>query len=605
MYALFVLRVKDLRRSTKHLHIPHRIAFLQLQAFFAQKEIPQKQHKVARRGMLRAGGHDPHRPISNTCFAYRRGQTCPSATECKAHDIINALIYAQDSHVFVWGTHKQYPNDIFGATDARVWETLIATYKNDHDRIRQILREMVSNGFVDHGVRFFHRCMLIATRTNNPAMILTFKKEVEGQSVNNEYHRSRLGEPSPLHNCLNESIRLGYLEVFDNLLQWNWKFANPDWSLHRYLERILTAKHFSQSQREDFFSILLERTEAWRGLCEMSALLVLIGESDNQRALEILLKVSKTKNVNPQLMTRYHAPSEPLSALTKNGNFELVKLYLENRNFLLPNIYPDADGLMRRLVVDQELKSESPRIPLIKLIIDHSGDLLEEKLQLMTVLTQPEIQKQDLVNWAWLALKLDLKSVYNSAPPGSFGSILLRDAVSALKVETVEFLVSNGVSLESDASTPQVYEDDEETMQRLKSVQMLLARGGQGQFSERKTVETTFSCVVDRAPKTNKRMAISKRGPKRVGGLAIARGVRNVIGTADLESYDQPEDFEAICDSKEAVSKAERRPKTNGRSYAAVAAANTMGGLSSQKLPSVSSGSTTTLMSPSHYSASN
>jgi hypothetical protein len=130
----------------------------------------------------------------------------------------------------------------------------------------------------------------------------------------------------------------------------------------------------------------------------------------------------------------------------------------------------------------------------------------------------------------------------------------------------------------------------------LRSVQLLLARAGQGQFSERKTVETTFSCTIDRAPKSNKRTTAKKKTPRRVHRLGIARGVRNVIGTAEPDSWN---DFIAEDDSKD-IHTSRFWPQTDGRSYAAVAAvltANPTSGAGSQKSNSISTSSTTTLMS--------
>lgn len=525
--SLFVLQIKDLRNTVRYKRVPRHIGLLQLQGFFGKRKLPVKSHKLARKTILRTFGYDTHDPaLFNSCFHYRPGDVCPSklvgsssSSVCEIHDILNAITSAFGSLAFALGCDgEEY--EISCSRDKRYWMLLKSCYKSEISQVKYYVQELISDKSIEKDTlaAMICDCFLIATRENAPLLIDVLHEETKDC----EEVLTKLGRRSSVANALLESIRLGRCEVFEKLLKWQWKFNNSNWSYVRIVKLIMNDDTYpkrDKTTQEKLLRTMFEWTDTWRNISEMKEFLMRVGEKDQQHFLEVAVETLKSQHFfrHERGSEGSFYPSQPLANLAQNGNIELVKLYLDNRNILLPHTDEEKDRDMRRLVLSKELERNSEaRVDLMKLLIDHSQDLVDSKHELQTMLISQYDSKLD--TWAWLAKKVGLDSACKDLTQHTLGSAMLERAVEKLNVETVRFLVGNGIQLVAEASTIQVYDDDEEMMKRLDTIKTLLARGGQGEFKERKILETTFTPLKI----SNTRPKRAEVAPKSHAGIKIS-----------------------------------------------------------------------------------
>lgn len=503
--SLFVLQIKPLRDDVKWRRVHRNFSLLHIQGFFGKRTLLVEEHRIARKALLRVAGFDPYELITNTCFSYRPGQQClttavgSSRARCKAHDLMDTMICAIGSYeVFVYG--QDVDEGFTGAApkDIRYWSLLLACYWNDHVQVREQLQDMIADpSFEGKVASTICDCFMVATRRNYPSLINLLHEEVKER----EDVLEKLGKRSSEFNVLVESIRMQYSDVFETLLKWKWRFVHDSWSYMRFMTYILDTK-MEAFQRETLFRIMLTWTDTWRNISEMKSLLQKIGGKQNKRLLEILIEVLKSQHFyrHERGVEGSFDDTTPLKEFcTPSGDIDMLQMFLENRNLMLPHTTDAKDMEMRRLVIYDEMQSR-PRmnVPRLKLLVEHSQDLIDEKAKLQSIMCQTTMGKKGRFHeWSWLAKKVGLKSTYDdgSSQGAIFGSVLLALAAGKLDVDAVRFLTENGSKLAQEASTFQVYEDDEDAMSRLDTVRELLARGGQGEYKERRVFETTFMPV--------------------------------------------------------------------------------------------------------------
>lgn len=519
------MQIKNLRDAVRYKRVPSDIALLQLQGFFGKRSVTVKEHKIARKAILRLSGYDPYGLINDTCFAYRPDQQCVSTAvgssraRCKAHDIMNAMICAIGGYeVFNYG----YPDDVgyTGAApkDIRYWSLLMSCYWNDEIQVREKLQELMADESFELKVAStFCDCFMIATRRNYPSLINVLHEEARDREDVHE----KLGKRPSEFNVLIESIRMGLTEVFENLLKWKWKFVHDSWSYLRYVKHILDYEKIEENTRQTLLRMMLTWTEQWRNISEMKSLLQHMGKNNSKRMLEIFVESLKSQHFfrHERGADGDFTPAEPLLDFCRSdSHIEMLRLFLNNRKLLLPHTTEQQDMEMRRLCINRELDysasilKSSARLDVLELLVDHSQDLVDEKSKLQVILCEIPMGREDkLKEWGWLAKKVGLKTKCSkeSGHDGiQLGSVLLAKAAEKLDVEVVRFLTDNGCMLAREAKTFQVYENDEVTMDQLETVRELLARGGQGEYKERRVLETTF--MPFRTSKAKKALSLVK-----------------------------------------------------------------------------------------------
>jgi len=463
--------------------------------------------------------------------------------------MMNAMVSLFDSKIFGFGADTDESYDGCLPRDVRYWQVLMACQRDNISMVRKLLEDITSDESLEGGkvASVFCDCFLIATRMNYPAMITMLYEEAKDQ----EDVPTKLGRRQEELNCLAEAIRLGHCEVFEMLLKWKWKFnqSRSDQNYTTYLQLILDGRlHLGdgieeQQVREKLMRTMLDWTESWRNISEMKDFLIRIGRNNAQWALQAAVDTLRSLH-HFRHERGEEGPfdaADPLNDIAGSGSLEMLKLYFDNEHLLLPHTTADEKTRMRHLVICAEFDRfhEDVRVDVLKLIIEHSPDLLTHKNRLQTTLIEQCDMK--LETWAWLAKKVGLDSDCEGHNNQSLGSVMLGLAVSKLNVETVRFLINNKVQLATEVSTFQVYEDDDETMKRLLIVRELLGKGGQGAVKERTVIETTFLPI--NVPTSRRRlsdMSIRMKSNNRAGSAysaakavyACPRKLRRSLGSA-------------------------------------------------------------------------
>lgn len=450
---------------------------------------------------------------------------------------MNATVSVFGSKIFGFGADTDKGYDGCLPRDVRYWRVLMECQRKNVPVVQHLLREISSDGSLEEGkvASVFCDCFLIATRMNYPAMITTLYQE----ATDLEQVPAKLGKRQGELNCLAEAVRLGHGEIFKILLMWKWVFDNTrnNWTYTAYLQLILDG-HLCLSEgtdeqpvRENLMRTLLDWTDNWRNIAEMKGFLVRIGKTNAQWALQAVVDTLRSQHHfrHERGEEGLFDVDDPLKEIADSGNSEMLKLYFDNEHLLLPHTTADELTRMRYLVICAELgrPDDEVRVDVLKLIIEHSADLLLHKGLLQPMLIEKCDKK--LETWAWLAKKVGLHSICESHNNQSLGSVMLGSAVSKLNVETVRFLVNNKVQLSTKVSTFQVYEDDEETMKRLLIVRELLGKAGQGAVKERMVIETTFLPIKIRSHRrTLSDMSIRVKSKTRAAAKAAYARPRNL-----------------------------------------------------------------------------
>ncbi|KAK5091432.1 hypothetical protein LTR05_001615 [Lithohypha guttulata] len=510
--SLFILQIKDLEDSVAYKRIPRHIGYLQLQGFLNKRSQPRKKgHRAIRKAILRTLGYDPHdaNTILNTCLCYRPQQVCfgqvvgsSSTSSCNDHDMMNAVFSVFGSLVFSLGGSSDHFNQLW-YRDERYWRLLVACHRGDVPALQDLLEEYTADDSVsqDMVASILCDCSVVAARQDRPSII----DELYIEAREHEEVLSKLTHMPAVSNPLLEAIRLGYREVLKRLLKWQWKFNSGNCSYVDAMQLIMNTKTYQNNDEAmcgGMLRVLFDWTDTWRNIAEMKGFLIQVGQNNQQSFLEIAISALRSQHYfrHERGTEGSFSASQPLLALTEHGKLEMLKLFLDNRKLLLPHTDTAQDMRMRGLVICDELDRRSEaRVPILKLIMHYSQDLVDSKRELQQMLMPHYGTRLD--KWAWLAMTVGLDSVCEDYENQTLGSLLLGKAVEGLKVETVRFLVNNNVQLESEARTFQVYEDDVWEMARLKKVKELLQRGGQGDYTRRRVLETTFT--------------LTKAGPKR------------------------------------------------------------------------------------------
>lgn len=520
--SLFILQIKDLEGSVTDRRIPRHIGYLQLQGFLNKRSQPRKKgHRAIRKAILRTLGYDPHDPnaIQNTCLCYRPQQIClsqivgsSSSSSCNDHDTLNAVFSIFGPLVFSLGGSSDQFNESW-YRDERYWQLLVACYRGKLPALRNLLEEYTSDDSISQDMiaSILCDCFVVATREDRPSMV----DELYIEAKEHEEVLSKLTHMPAISNPLLEAIRLGHCEVLKRLLKWQWKFNSGSCSYVDAMQLIMNTNNYQNNDEAmcgGMLRVLFDWTDTWRNIAEMKGFLIQVGQNNQQNFLEIAVGALRSQHYfrHERGTEGSFSASQPLLALTEHGNLEMLKLFLDNRKLLLPHTDTAQDMRMRELVICDELDRQSEaRVPILKLIMHYSQDLVDSKRELQQMLVPHYDTRLD--KWAWLAMTVGLDSVCEDYENQTLGSLLLGKAVEGLKVETVRFLVNNDVQLESEARTFQVYEDDISEMARLKKVKELLRRGGQGDYTRRKVLETTFTPT--------------KAGPKRKRGDTFFKNI--------------------------------------------------------------------------------
>lgn len=428
--------------------------------------------------------------------------------DCNACDMMNAMVSVFGSAVFGFGAETDEDYDGCLPKDVRYWRVLKACQRNNIPETRELLQDFLADESLALGkvASVFCDCSLIATRMNYVSMIMMIREEAGDR----DDIPSKLAKRQDNLNCLAEAIRLGHYDIVENLLKWRWRYrpTRSGWSYMEYLKLILTGDLYlddgmdKQLTREKMLRSMFDWTEEWRNIAEMKGFLVWVGEHNAQWALQAAVDALRSQHYfrHERGEAGSFTSDEPLSHIAGSGNPEMLKLYFDNQHLLLPHTTSPEHLLMRSLTLQAEFNRDGgARADVTKLIVEYSQDLLDEKRSLHSILIDQFDRK--LETWAWLATMVGLESKCEDHNNQSLGSIMLASAVSELNVETVRFLVNNGVQLVGEASTFQVYEDDPMTMQRLSTVRKLLKRGGQGAVRERRVIESTFLPIYTSAPR--------------------------------------------------------------------------------------------------------
>lgn len=503
LYQLFYIQIKDLCLVVRGKRIPQHLAIIQLQGFFARHKVKPKSHARFRKAILRAAGHDVshYGMVRESCFCSRQPQQCvrevvgsSKTSTCIEHNMLSAIAVAFGSLVIGFGRE-----DNLGGFDTPIlrepgfWSALVACYNNNLGTLRNVLQDFVStNEMAKEDVAILLcACFVIAVRQDMPDMIDVLHEEAKDL----EELSAKLGRMS-YANSLLEAIRLGRCEVMRRLLKWQWKFNHNTLDYFHHVKLIIDDEHYPKrdfATQKEMLKILFDWTDTWRNIYEMKQFLIYVGLADQQHFLQAAIDMLKFQHFfrHERGAEGSFSAAEPLASLATSGNLEMLKLYFENDTLLLPHTEHHQSKEMRRALLGSELKRGSDaRIDVMKLVMEYSRDLLESRVELQTLLIHHYDIKLDC--WAWLAKLVGLSRTCVNFPKHTLGSILLEKAVESLHVETVRFLVNNGCQLINETMSPQVYEDDEEGMMKLRTVKRLLTIGKQGAFSERKVVETTF-----------------------------------------------------------------------------------------------------------------
>jgi len=447
---------------------------------------------------------------------------------------MNAIICAIGGYeVFNYG----YPEDVgyTGAAprDTRYWSLLMSCYWNDESQVREQLHELMTDeSFESKIASTFCDCFMVATRRNYPSLINLLHNEAKDRE---DVHEKLSKRPSEF-NVLIESIRLGLTDVFENLLKWKWKFIHDSWPYLRYVKHILDYDKLSRTTRKTLLRTMLTWTEQWRNISEMKSLLQHMGKRNLRYLLEVTVESLKAQHFfrHERGAEGDFSPAEPLIDFCHSlADVNMLRLFLDNRKLLLPHTTEQQDMEMRRLCIERELdynpdfSKPCVRLGVLKLLVDYSQDLVDEKSSLQVILCKISMGTEyKLEDWGWLAKKVGLNtkcgdgSEYNGI---QLGSVLLTRAAEKLNVEVVRFLTDNNCKLAREAKTFQVYEDDEATMGRLETVRELLARGCQGEYKERRVLETTF--MPTRTSKARKSFSPSQAKAEKVATATDATSV--------------------------------------------------------------------------------
>ena len=467
--------------------------------------------------------------------------------------------------VFAFGAETDEDYDGCLPKDVRYWRVLMACQRNDECLVRELLQDLTADEHLreDRIASVFCDCFLIATRTNSPGMVAVLHEEAKDLDA----VHTKLENRQDSLNCLAEAIRLGHYEVFELLLKWKWNFGRTrsDWTYTDYLflilgDRLCLNESVDELEvRQRLMRIMLEWTDRWRNISKMKEFLVRIGQRDAQWALQVAVDTLRSQHYfrHERGEEGSFLACDPLADLAKSNNLELLRLYFDNQHLLLPHTTTSAHMDMRRLVIAMEFeRTEGARVDVLKLVAEHSPDLLESRHDLQAILIEQVESK--LETWAWLAKKVGLHALCEDEEQ-TLGSAMLALAVSKLNIETVRFLVNNGVQLSKEASTFQVYEDDDNTMKRLLIVRELLGKGGQGAVRERRAVETTFLPIK---VMTHRRrlsdISIRVRSTSRAGSSnaaakaanACPRFLRRSLGSASKATFVKKERPAALASGK-------------------------------------------------------
>lgn len=550
---LFVRQMIDFTWPWRNKRVPVEIMVCFIQGFFAQRKLPLKFHKQMRRAMLRAVGLDPRIPdvSEGTCLTSKPKQPClrqivgpSSGVTCVMHDMMEAIAFALATNVFYLGGEQTvvipgFPTTENG-TESRYWKLLTVVsqvsknVKNEKavSDLTSLLQEISADRMISDVDRssMISDCFVLAARRNNPELI-----EVLYQVADDEADlASILNKRTQTQNALWESIRLGNLEALEKFMSKKWEF---DLDVNPYstcLTGIIYQKSLPAATRAKMLRSMLDWSKDWRKANMMEMLLVAIGSSCESVLLEEIVSALKAdyhfnhpieEETNP-----YHGPpSQPLWSLSHHENtVEMVKCFIDNRKLILPHMKDETWKEMRTqtlqlLFRDRTGKTQenSAKTEVLKLIIEHSQDLIEDKhsLQNIIILNFDELPPE---KWDWLVEKIGLESKCDTTHEGhTLGSALIGVAVERLNVENVRFLVKSGVGLVKEANTIRVKDDDEAAMKRLETVTELLTQGGQGEYTQKRSIYTTFSASKVEPPKPKKKPAIESNPIMRISNTVV------------------------------------------------------------------------------------
>lgn len=486
--------------------------FLQLQGFLMQKRIPNSAHRLMRKAILEAIGHDRRLLSSDTCPLYPASHICayaqtsqtPTQLDCPIHNTLNALIHGLNNNIFRLGIRDE---TILRGPETHTpgaVEALVAVYTGNETRLCKVFGQVEPDEMRAAIVFPVVKCLFVAVRANRPSMIVTLMTELHKVPAANFQLRRYNERPDPVDNCFKEAIRLNRFEVFDALLEHVSKLRQSENFIGDICQVILRqARHLPRFRRDAFFRALLTRTTNWSTMDNVASILKSIGESHNESAMKILLRALRTGHENGYSNAEERANSpfadqgpRHLFTFVNTGHVRMVSLFLENTSVLFPKLQLQHYKAIREGILVEQLSSTSSDPSLVKLIVEHSEDLLEEKKVLMSLLLRPEVQAQRPERWAWLALKLGLDTLYERFPSAHpFGAVLLHYAITTLNEENVKFLISEGARLAEDAVAPLIHEDDEEALNKVTEISRLLGLVGQRHVTQRKAVTLTFNCT--------------------------------------------------------------------------------------------------------------
>lgn len=538
----------DLSWTLQWQRVPLEFTVSFVQGFFTQRKLSLKSHKQMRRAMLRAAGLDPR--FSNaaeaTCLTLKSKDPClrqivgpSSGITCNLHDMLEAIALALGNNVFNLGCSNS--NAFVGSaiTDERYWKLLTIFYQVSKDvkneklvpQLWSLLQDLFADKRLDEEERsnMICDCFVLAARTNNAKLIEMLYAEHENQAE----LLGKLGKRFQAQNALLESIRLGSLDAQNMLVSKKWEFVPDVTGYSTVLSLIIRQRHFPAKKRALMLKSIFDWTNTWRNTNVIETLLSRIGEEREPELLEAVVSALKSQHYfrHEEDTNAYHGPpAQPLWSLAHHDNpVEMIRSFFDNKHLLLPRMKEETYKEMRMqtlqlLFADRTGENQKCQASTegLKIIIEHSEDLVEAKHGLQNIICQ-NCNKVELEKWDWLAKEVRLDSKCDEKHDGhTLGSALMEEGVKKLNVEMVRFLVENGVGLSKEATTSQVEEDDEERMEKLETITKLLAQGGQGECTQKRTVTTTFSASRVEAPKAKRRSATDTSPIIRISS-AVAR----------------------------------------------------------------------------------